>query len=308
LENLEKTQCRIAKSIQGMPACVSNGACCAPLRLPSIEAVVDTARLLFLWRIVLLPWSNIYKRVLVHRMCQIKFEIPKYHGSGTYSVCRLLFATATKYRLMDYVWDQLLSFQTMTYYKWKTIAKNKVNEIDCARWVVSCQLYKSLSYYKMSFQNIGLCAWWTLCNKHPRLTGYCKRIMKIIYGAHSFIGGTNRRGSTSLICCLCDTYERDTLEHTLFVCPSLDGDRCTLWNEVCQSMPPRLLMEINSRTITRKTRLLLSGYDAGYIKEWDDMFVCTLMFIVKLTEKRDEEYINMLNQEVINAQPDNLLI
>ena len=152
MDKLDKTQCRIAKSIQGLPVCVPNIACCAPLGWLSVESIIDIARLLFLWRIMLLPWTNIYKRVLVYRMYQIKSETTdttKYRRANMLSVCRVLYSVATKYGLIDLLWENFISLKPMCYNKWKRIVKATVTEFEHSRWVVSCPIYRSLQYYKL---------------------------------------------------------------------------------------------------------------------------------------------------------------
>lgn len=287
LEKLEKIHCRIAKSIQGMPPTIPNVSCCAPLGWLSIEAVMDVARLLFLWRIMLLPWNNIYKRVFVHRLCQINAETKKYPNEKILSGCRLLVAVAEKYQLMNYIWECLFSFNKMPYSTWKSIVKERVKRRDSARWSMSCQLFKSLGFYRLAVHNTEMFVWWKLSNANPRLLGHCKIIMKVIYGAHDFINGQIRRATPSSRCSACDMYDSDTLGHTLFVCPSLETKRIALWKEVKQTLPPRLLLEVEGRVGDEKVALILSGYNAGYIKEWHDIYVSTLMFVVKLLETRE---------------------
>ena len=139
--------------------------------------------------------------------------------------------------------------------------------------------------------------WWKLCKVYPRLTGQCKLLMKVIYGAHNFISGTNRKASNTHLCNMCDRNEYDTLEHMLFSCPTLEDQRCLLWHDVEKYIPRGLLYELNRLNTKDKTVLLLSGFNSGYIHEWDDLYVSTLMFIFKLLQIRYKCYHDHLHED-----------
>jgi hypothetical protein len=62
--DLEKAQQQVARCVQGLPQNVASPAVTGPLGWLSVEAVCDMARLLFLWRLLSLPWSCIYIKVI----------------------------------------------------------------------------------------------------------------------------------------------------------------------------------------------------------------------------------------------------
>lgn len=64
----EQAQSPAGKVIQGLPTRTANVACIATLGWPSMECHLDMRRLLFLWRILLLPVSCIYKQILIIRV------------------------------------------------------------------------------------------------------------------------------------------------------------------------------------------------------------------------------------------------
>ena len=64
--------CNMAKTMQFLPTKTANPGALVTLGLSSLEFYVDLSRLLFLWKILLLPLSNIYKRVaLLHVLSMV---------------------------------------------------------------------------------------------------------------------------------------------------------------------------------------------------------------------------------------------
>ena len=62
IEKITSFHAHAAKCIQGLPDQAVNIGCLATAGWQPIDMFIDLIRLLFMWRILLLPMSNIYKK------------------------------------------------------------------------------------------------------------------------------------------------------------------------------------------------------------------------------------------------------
>ena len=71
LYEMETFHCQSAKLIQGLPTQSSNSGSIFTIGWHSIEATVDIMRLMFLWRVLSMSMSNIYKVIMLRRIFEI---------------------------------------------------------------------------------------------------------------------------------------------------------------------------------------------------------------------------------------------
>ena len=75
--NLETFHFAAARHIQGLPANASNYGSIVTAGWKSLSAHCDIIRLLFVWRLLLLPMNCIYKRVLISRLLEMFYNVDK---------------------------------------------------------------------------------------------------------------------------------------------------------------------------------------------------------------------------------------
>ena len=74
IEALDSFHCRMAKQIQGLPEQCSNSGSLGTIGWHSIECHIDYIRLLFLWQLLLLPITCVYKRICIQRLCALLYD------------------------------------------------------------------------------------------------------------------------------------------------------------------------------------------------------------------------------------------
>ena len=112
MEKLESFNINGAKQMQALPNQTGNPGAIGTLGWNTIETQVNINRLLFLWRLLLLPITCIYKIVILRRFTQLLNS----HGSGPtanfVSLCR-------RYDFLDTVMNCIESGEYMEMSKWK---------------------------------------------------------------------------------------------------------------------------------------------------------------------------------------------
>ena len=114
MQELEFVQQQIARQTQGLARQVAGPAVLAPLGWLSIEAVCDISRLLYLWRILMLPWQSIYRQILTVRLCDMLANISI--KGNELSVAYILFHCISKYNLLPHVSKCMLNLTDISYY------------------------------------------------------------------------------------------------------------------------------------------------------------------------------------------------
>ena len=102
IDRLESTHSSAAKQIQGLPPRTANIGSITALGWSPIQMRIDAMRMLFLWKILLLPCNNIYKKVLLIRLFNHLFKDGIHLGP---TICAL--NTFRKYDLEHVLIDAL---------------------------------------------------------------------------------------------------------------------------------------------------------------------------------------------------------
>ena len=82
MQSLEQAHGEMAKMMQGLPTQTANFTCLAPLGWISLESFIDKLKILFLWRLLALPYRCIYKQVAIIRV--IHHLYPHEPGTPSY--------------------------------------------------------------------------------------------------------------------------------------------------------------------------------------------------------------------------------
>ena len=163
LDNVETFHLQAAKITQSLPEqAVNIGSICTVGWQP-IDLYIDVIRLLFMWRMLLLPMSNIYKSVLVRRMF---YHIDNFNVKACGPVKRFL-DTCVKYNLQEFVIESTENGDYCSMNQWKKMVKAVVKDRQDQRWKVTLPFYKSLKY--MDSNVYYMSPWWKYAHHDPLL-------------------------------------------------------------------------------------------------------------------------------------------
>ena len=234
----------------------------------SIEAIIDMMRLLFLWRMLSLPMTCLYKVILVKRITQLLY---RENGRGpTWN----MIATCVKYGIEEFLYEAVETGIYMSYQTWKSKISYIVNEKYVQRLRVTCKLYKSLLYLEIKGNDIiDSNGWVQFLHSAPHCARECRCILNLLLN-------TYRLGKD--MCTLCSSYVPDTIEHILFECSNGDNMRDDLWREVINACPRPLVDGMYQMSEFTRTKFLLNALRTKYVKEWHDIYVCVSKFIYKM--------------------------
>ncbi len=265
LDLMESYHSTCAKRFIGAPIQCSNPGSVGTIGWKSVEATLDIMRMLFLWKILLLDTTSIYKRIALCRFFQI---VHTGYGKGPmYNI----IDTFRKYGLFNVLYESIENGEYMDYQGFKKCVINKVVNDDIKRWKITCSLYKSLSL--MNYSNINkYCpnGWLGFAHRNPLITAKVRCIINILLN-------TYRLGEN--ICMLCQGHCYDTAQHILFECESGHKDKEKLWRCVTEACPKRLAMELSKMSISYKTKFVVNAMNCNYIDEWYDVYMTMCNYI-----------------------------
>ena len=279
LYRFEKAHRQMAKSVQGLPVNVADGACLATMGWVSLESWVDRRRLVFLWNILNLSMNNIYKQCSVARLCEIRYWTKEVQPSGPVAK---LYETCVKYGLDEEVNAMLDSGIMVGKAQWTRELSKRIMVRETSIWWCSIHLYPSLGIYRTVIPGVALSWWWALADKTPGVREYCRSVVRVITGACVWWNGNV--DSDADVCILCKSM-KDSVEHFLYACSALDRERLALINEASMHVKSN---EYISLSMEQKWLLLLTNGGHTEFVEW-----CTLGCVVAknvhimLSHKRD---------------------
>ena len=254
-----------AKIFQGLPLQCANPGSLGSIGWLSLESVIDLSRLVFMWKVLAMPISCIYKRIMIRR---IIYLIDKGQGTGpTWNMVK----TYIKYGIFYMLRESVETGTYMDYSEFKKQAKRIVSDLDFRRHKITCTLYKSLagmeSNYKDKQHPVG---WIYHMHRAPECSKKCRCIIRLLLNVHRL--GKN-------MCPLCTMFKNDRIEHILFECSSEAIVRTALWNKVLQACPGVLATEINSMDVSSKVKFILNAFKCEYIPEWENVYTEMCNFI-----------------------------
>ena len=269
LDKLEEFHIHAAKNVQNLPDAAANPACLATLGWSPISSLIDMMRLMFLWRMLLLPMNNIYKVLLIKKLiCIVSKENCKASGP----VCNIV-SICKKYDVLDYVVNAVTTGEYITISEWKRKVKLRIQMLEVKHWKVSCNLYKSLLYVNKSISKFNMSPWWHHAHLDLNDIFKCRLIIQLLIGRNRKVKG---------LCSHCPLYVDNSVEHILFECGYLDTIRTKLWKEVGKCCLPNLFRDMNSLSKSERTKLVLNGFNICYVKEWKTLYHCIADFVYNL--------------------------
>ena len=236
-------------------------------------------RLLFLWRLILLPYECIYKRVLIARYAFHIFDKGRRHQGPLWTALQ----TATRYGLLDHVQTAIETGEYMSKAVWKKIVKNKVIGKEQKNWQIHSKLFSSLRIARVGMPNIQMSSWWSNTQVNPIDMNKCRDILKLLLGCHKLNTCMYKRKHSNIsspLCNLCNMYEAESVEHMLFKCPRIEAVRRILWENVIQSTPTHAMRDhIETLQVKDKCVFLLSGLCNTYVIEWNEVYRSIATFV-----------------------------
>ncbi len=152
IDDLENFHVKAAKIFQCLPDCASNCGSLRTIGWPSLNAYIDMARLLFLWKILILPISNVYKMITIGIIVSISNGFSNLMSSPT----TVIIDTCRKYDLFDIVMNSITSGEYSTMTEWKKLIKDKIINYDLKRFKVNCTLNRSLKHLNNDINGITI--------------------------------------------------------------------------------------------------------------------------------------------------------
>lgn len=264
VEDMEQFHVNNAKLFQGLPQNASNVGSVGSIGWKSVQTHIDILRLLFMWRILLLPMGNLYKNIMLKRIIQCFIRQCKGPVYQMIETCR-------KYGLYEYLYDSVVSGQYATIHQFKSLVKQKSNATYIQSWKITCCFYKSLSMYNTNVvSGLQMISWWKVVYDAPERTNKCRLIVKLLLNVY-------RLGKK--MCHLCDSYRRDSITHILFECDFVKDVRTKHWKKVASVCPLPLFNDMMKMTLDDRCAFLLSGLNAPYIDDWQNVYVTLLDFM-----------------------------
>ena len=271
-ESLENFHNTMAKHQQGLPNHCSNVGSRGTIGWKMLDTHIDILRLLFMWRLFLLPCKCIYKCIILKRF-ETMVDSHVQHKGPTWRYIQ----TCRKYGILNLVIDAVRSGSYMTIEQWKGLIKNKLNELDLKRWHIMCRTYKSLSMLNYKIEAYQISSWWLHCFRDPYFSRQNRCIVRLLLN-------TKRRGRTK--CMLCST-NLNTVDHVLFECPNVADVRKHWWQLFEDRCPPEFVLSVNSMSSKERCKFLLNGFNVYYNHEWKDIYDYVSHFICNVDSKYD---------------------
>ena len=282
--SMEQAHGEMAKMAQGLPSQAANVSCLATLGWKCLSTYIDTLRLLFLWRLLLLPVSCIYKQVLILRLYHHLYCPDRPHIGPIYQMLQVY----RRYGLIDVLDCALTTGNVIPLSKFKCIVKCKAQELETDSFEVTCMLYKTLKLFKECIKDIEMWPWWAFASKFPEY-GYKVRIMcRLLMDRHCLKEVTCRFDTSSPKCILCADNVIESVDHMLFKCEALNCYRDDLWKEVLESAPEAMKYEFHRMTDKEKCIFIFSGFRCKFVTEWRDLYISVMKFCTNMYHARHQ--------------------
>ena len=283
---LESFHASVAKTIQVLPDQCANVGAIKSMGWITVRGLIDIARLLFLWRLILLPMSNIYKKVLVYRYV----HLTESHSSKCQGPLQKMLEAANKYSLSEIVNQGIELGEKMSMSSWKKMVKSIVYSNEQRMFQISCRIYPSLYQLIACTPNVEMSSWWKFVQEEPYMLKKCKDIMRLLLGCHKLNSCTYKYSNNDIqnaMCTKCMFYEVESVSHFLFKCTMFEDIRAEQWSNIIANCPTEAMKEdILAMSSEQRTTYLLSGLRNSYIPEWKPMFDAIATYVNAMYKER----------------------
>jgi hypothetical protein len=244
---LERLQHFCAKKIQHFGRRTHSSICCAMLGLPTIEAYMDSAKLKFLRRLLMLPSHCTSKHIFLQRLHQSKFLphiITGYSGE--------IISLCTKYGLTDSLDRFLTGFHFPDKVAWKHIVNSAVREYEFTRYRVYTANDPDFSRFIQAHPDPSRPSpIWRVAYSHPHMLDRCFKSAKTIAYTHIW--------ETGILCEYCGILSMDYLAHYTLNCPYISHEHDVLWQHITNSLDVVISSSLNGLPDDEFLVVLLGG-------------------------------------------------
>lgn len=266
IDTMETFHAKNAKMFQGLPSNTCNIGSLTALGWSTISALIDIYRLLFMWRMLLLPMQCVYKVIILKRIMNQMLLTNDFKGP----VNKILTA-CKKYGLCQIVLNGVLYGDYISQAEWKKVVKESVYKMDTKRQKVHTKVYKSMSLINDNFVGSHVISpWWIYSKTFPRQVKKCRVLIGLILNSY-------RLGRKRCVFCI-DGHQND-IAHILFQCKKLEDTRKDLWYTVKTHCPPQLWNDINAMSPSDCCMFVLNAFNCNFVIEWKDLYRSTANYV-----------------------------
>ena len=281
---LEKAHRKFAKIIQGLPDNTANCTPVATLGWLCMSSYIAMRKIIFLWHLIFLPETNIYRRIMMHIIACVGPRVPDFSKSPVKEMYRM----AWRYGLGLDVWEALLHGPTGTFMIKKRATKQLVWDFEKRLWRSTTVMFKNLDYYLNTIDDIKVLSWWKFVRKKPAKIRQTSCTVALLLGTQPKGMQCNYSG----ICVLCNERQQETPEHVLLRCRHYDDVRPHYVNRINSCMPLAMQRQFGSMTMSEQCQFLLSGLNNSYIEEWNSLYTEVVDFVWHMYRYRHQTYGN----------------
>ena len=191
--------------------------------LNSIEAEIDTRKLLFLGRLVTEPKMAPSLWNLLRSRTESLFDKDFKSVGILQSICEAL----NKYDLFNYfeIWFNSSTFPT--YGSWKSIVKNKVRDLESRLWLEFCSGHPNMHVAQACLENVSPFKFWSLADLYPSSFSQVRLMGNLcLNGGIPWLFKTE--GS---LCFICEE-NPETVYHHFIECPPFRNNYNSLWSNL----------------------------------------------------------------------------
>ena len=211
--------------------------------------------------------------------------------------------TCQRYGLLGAITDAVWNGANMSLKQWKANVRNIVWDREYARWKSTIPMYSKLELFRLAtadVQKICHWPWWT--HAVGGQVRKCRLLMRLMIGEHGLQENRSRltrgAGRETTTCQLCTMFESETVYHMLFVCPSLQVVRDTMWGHVRTAAPQALVVQMDNMLPKDRTVFIMSCFNSCYIREWQPTYSAILDFVAAMYGQRSSLYDSLVLNRV----------
>lgn len=229
-------------------------------------------KIMFLWRILLLPMANWYKQIAVEKIIQYTHGYDDQRQGPIWNILKVY----EKYSLMKLLVDSVQQGEYIGKMTFKKMVKATITDHDRKMLTANSLMYRSLEH--LDLNNWRMVGWWSYGKECPWYIKRCRLVVRLLLNSY-------RLGNQ--ICALCINGQQNNILHILFQCEALADDRIDLWQAVCDSAPKQLAHELRNMTVTKQCEYLLNALKCDYVKEWSKLYKAMMFYVCTLYMEYD---------------------
>ena len=180
LEEYEKFHCSMAKDIQNIPQNAPNISALAMLGWLSLSYYIDYIRLMFIYRLLMLPPTSINRQIPIKRFYFILTN-GVYSAMSPIARCiKVLAKYGLLYEMLQWLESGMLPSKSL----WRKMVKRTIMESYHSNWRFEISLYPKLRLYRIIQTCIQPSCWWLLAKSLPFLKRPCCTMIRLLCGSN----------------------------------------------------------------------------------------------------------------------------